>query len=806
MLSLLLVTMIAFGIMCFPSSPLNATAATELYTYTTVDGNAAITSVDRTISGDVVIPSTLGGYPVTKIGSNTFYSCDDITSVVIPEGVTEIGYASFRDCKSLKSISLPASLESISEGMFLSGCPSLETIDLNEDNICFSLYNGALILNKASLVTLLAYPATSEATEYTIPEDVKKISGFAFDDCINLKVLNIPSSVETIGDGFIKGCVSLEKINLMDENQYVKKIGDAVYYYNHLLALPACCALTEFTIPETVTSVRPYAFYGCESLEAVCVPAGLNSIERYSFANCTNLRNIYFSENSNVNYIGDNAFKNCSSLIAVSIPEKVTVIYRDTFFGCKSLEEVTLHEGLTEIEETAFLDTKISVLRIPSTVTNIELMAYVSDCFVGYDVDFENPVYASDEYGVLYNKEKTVLIHAPNNPDFVEYVIPEGVETIGTGAFYLNEYIKRIKIPQTLKNIESVSFHCTVALEEFVFSGNVDMNAFTWPVLYSAKEIIIHENVNITSANIVIPGMSLFDLLYSPYSPAEKMIIYDRNMTFSQPWFGLHLVSVKDEYRDVFLEALKKYTIESTKLSLYGIYGTTEPSINEEWFNEPASYDFCINGLYFKTNPNAVMYCYRGSTAEEYAKTYNIKIKYIGEECLHPEMEVVPVVAATCTTDGLTAGSKCSVCGEMLVEQEIIPATGHNYTPEITITATHTNEGVKTFTCTCGDVYTETIDKIAKHTYTSEVLEEVQCEKDGKVVYVCECGDSYTEKIPALGHVDEDGNRSCDRCGTTVCDHLCHKDGILGFFWKIIRIFQKLFGMNPVCECGAAHY
>lgn len=38
------------------------------------------------------------------------------------------------------------------------------------------------------------------------------------------------------------------------------------------------------------------------------------------------------------------------------------------------------------------------------------------------------------------------------------------------------------------------------------------------------------------------------------------------------------------------------------------------------------------------------------------------------------------------------------------------------------------------------------------------------------------------------------------------CSHLCHKEGILGFFWKIMRVFFKLFNVNPVCECGAAHY
>lgn len=38
------------------------------------------------------------------------------------------------------------------------------------------------------------------------------------------------------------------------------------------------------------------------------------------------------------------------------------------------------------------------------------------------------------------------------------------------------------------------------------------------------------------------------------------------------------------------------------------------------------------------------------------------------------------------------------------------------------------------------------------------------------------------------------------------CEHICHHDGIMGFFWKIVNFFSKLFGLNPVCECGAAHY
>ena len=77
------------------------------------------------------------------------------------------------------------------------------------------------------------------------------------------------------------------------------------------------------------------------------------------------------------------------------------------------------------------------------------------------------------------------------------------------------------------------------------------------------------------------------------------------------------------------------------------------------------------------------------------------------------------------------------------------------------------------------------------------------------------------EIVPALSHKDADGDYKCDYgCGhefekpaepedpSASCDHLCHSNNwfVKNIIWKIVRFFWKLFKMNPVCECGAAHY
>lgn len=131
------------------------------------------------------------------------------------------------------------------------------------------------------------------------------------------------------------------------------------------------------------------------------------------------------------------------------------------------------------------------------------------------------------------------------------------------------------------------------------------------------------------------------------------------------------------------------------------------------------------------------------------------------------EQEIIPAtghtvvvdeaVAPTCTEAGLTEGSHCSACDEVLVAQQTVAATGHTWGEWITDTApTQTTEGTKHRTCgTCGEVETGTIPSLDHtHSYTAEVTEAPTCEEDGVRTYTCTCGDSYTEAIPATGHTE----------------------------------------------------
>ena len=110
-------------------------------------------------------------------------------------------------------------------------------------------------------------------------------------------------------------------------------------------------------------------------------------------------------------------------------------------------------------------------------------------------------------------------------------------------------------------------------------------------------------------------------------------------------------------------------------------------------------------------------------------------------------------VAPTCTSTGLTEGSHCSVCGEILTAQEVVDALGHDY--EAVVTApTCTAQGYTTYTCACGDSYVDDYVDAAGHSHTESVTKAATCTEDGVKTFTCACGDSYTEVILATGHTE----------------------------------------------------
>ena len=178
------------------------------------------------------------------------------------------------------------------------------------------------------------------------------------------------------------------------------------------------------------------------------------------------------------------------------------------------------------------------------------------------------------------------------------------------------------------------------------------------------------------------------------------------------------------------------------------------------------------------------------------------------EKLSHTE-EILPAVNATCSNTGLTEGKKCSVCDEILVKPTEIANLEHSYKSVVTV-PTCTSGGYTTYTCSvCKDNYkSNETAKLGHNMGGFIVVEQPNCTENGVEIAECSrCDYSEVKELSATDHNYQDG--VCTECGESKSDNCscnCHKTGFIGFIWKILRFFYKLFGMNKVCSCGVAHY
>ena len=274
---------------------------------------------------------------VTSIGNEAFKWCERLTNVTIPDSITSIGNSAFYDCSSLTSVTIPDSVTSIGEWAFY-GCSSL--------------------------------------TSVTIPHGVTSIGGAAFWGCSSLTSVTIGNGVTSINDSF-SGCVSLKNFTVSESNSAYSSKDGVLFNKNKtkLVAYPAgktntsytipnsvseikewafsdCSDLTNVTIPNSVSKISYGTFWGCSSLTSVTIPTSVKSIDGYAFEYCSSLTSVTIP--NSVTSIGEWAFSDCSSLTSITIPNSVSKISYGTFECCENLKSVTIPTSVKSIDGRAF--------------------------------------------------------------------------------------------------------------------------------------------------------------------------------------------------------------------------------------------------------------------------------------------------------------------------------------------------------------------------------------------------------------------------------------------------------------------
>ena len=172
----------------------------------------------------------------------------------------------------------------------------------------------------------------------------------------DIKSISIPNSVTSIGDRAFESCWWLEAVYITDLTAWCN-IKFAYYTsnpcYNAAHLFLNGVEIIDLVIPNGITYIRGYAFYGCR-LTSISIPNSVTTIEYSAFSYCRSLTSV--SIPNSVTSIGNSAFYGCSSLASVSIPNSVTSIGNSTFYGCSSLTSISIPNSVTSIGNYAFRD------------------------------------------------------------------------------------------------------------------------------------------------------------------------------------------------------------------------------------------------------------------------------------------------------------------------------------------------------------------------------------------------------------------------------------------------------------------
>lgn len=444
------------------------------YTYDVIDGKANITKYLGQGEKTVVIPDTLGGYPVGSINMNPpsdlyasqIFVCEGIEELIIPDSVTYIGKDSFRELSCTK-VTLPKNLKTI-DGRAFEGCYFLK--------------------------------------EIILPAGVEKIGECAFGSCSNLTKINIPEGLTSIEANAFEYCAELTEIsfpenlsapvglNLRETKWYELQPNGVVYAGKIACGYKGDMAPnTKIELKSGTKAIASDAFFREENLAELSFPDSLLQIGSRAFCECIRLTKITLPEG--VKKIGDFAFSSCTSLTEINIPNSLIYVGDDAFAASGWYSN--LPDGAVYVGKVLYAFKG----KMPQTTFNIPegTKAIAYGAFGSYDgklthitfpnslevlgaSNFANSKYLS-EIDLSNTKLKVIEVETfVSSTNLTKVQLPTTLEEIGHGAFVACNSLESITIPDGVKRIEGYAFRYS-GLSSVQLSNNLEFigyNAFEY--------------------------------------------------------------------------------------------------------------------------------------------------------------------------------------------------------------------------------------------------------------------------------------------------------------------------------------
>lgn len=433
---------------------------------------------DEAFAGTDISKLTIPGN-VEYVGQYIVQGCDSLTSLTIEEGVKALGNYAFFGATAIQSLTIPGSVETVG-GRVVQECTSLAEITLEEGIKSLSMrsFYGAAVKSikiPSTITDIPAYCFEASAIErIKLHDGITSIGEGAFFNCSGLTELTIPRSVKSIGQSILQ-IGSGESDNwTTDSNASIKVVIEegasglsassfwgspisSISIPSTIDTIPDYCfsnsTLSHIEIKGSIKTIGISAFYNCSNLSSIDL-TGVESIGISAFAH-TGITSIHIP--ASVATVGSHAFENGEMIIgssggyqfdegdsltvtfgegfdglttgsfygapisSITIPESVTIIPMSCFYYATMLTSVTLHDGITEIQNNAFFDADIKEIKLPANLRRIGDFAFDSCALT-------------------------------------ELTLPEGLVSIGQNAFRSNQITGTLVIPASVTTIGKKAF------------------------------------------------------------------------------------------------------------------------------------------------------------------------------------------------------------------------------------------------------------------------------------------------------------------------------------------------------------
>ena len=320
----------------------------------------------------------IAGNPAgTTIGASAFAGCQNLTKLTLGEGVTGLGDSALKDTR-LEEITIPST--------FKTGTAKNSPFTSGEN---------------------------STLKKVTFADGIQVIPQYFLSNITTLTKIEIPASVQKIGDHAFADCSNLTAVTF-------KEPADSKLTTIDTSAFEGCSLMTLFKLPEGVTTINASAFKDCKKISLTDLPTGLITIGNAAFENCTMLR---VGELPAITALGTAAFKNCVNLPFLSVDtSNLAEINATAFEGCTGLRSVQINGG--EKKQTTIADGAFA------TCNSLKWLDIENVKSIGKNAFAKLPFSALE-----INQVDTIGESAFAGCDKLENPVIQNVKTIGASAF-----------------------------------------------------------------------------------------------------------------------------------------------------------------------------------------------------------------------------------------------------------------------------------------------------------------------------------------------------------------------------------